>query len=435
MREGFIYNKDKCVNCKACSAACILENGWNVSARETFSYNSEAESLIPLINMSLACNHCESAVCMTGCPSSAYRRDELTGAVIIDEQKCIGCRYCKWNCPYDAPKFDHLCNTIVKCNLCYSEIKTGRQPACVIACPTGALNFGVLSGSFPEKTFTWFPDKKLNPAFEFSDGQKTIPLKIIPEKTYITGPVKESKNISTESSLIIFSFLSTLLVSVISASFIIGVYPDTVIYLSMLVLTGIISLFHLGKKNRFWRAFSNVRRSALSREIAAFTAFSITCTAALMLQLPALLVASPIAGLIFLIFIDSVYIFSDKRRKIYFHSGHTFITSLLIISFFAGAILPFIFIAFIKLVLSVPGLKKHQDGHIFTIRFLRIAFLILPSLYLALNTAFSDYFVIFIFLTGELLDRILFYIDFDPVNIRKLMLEQLNIEKNEKKRG
>ena len=70
------------------------------------TFNSEAKHLFPVINLSLACNHCESAVCMEGCPASAYSRETLTGAILLDEKKCIGCRYCQWNCPYDAPKFN-----------------------------------------------------------------------------------------------------------------------------------------------------------------------------------------------------------------------------------------------------------------------------------------------------------------------------------------
>jgi hypothetical protein len=90
--------------------------------------------------------------------------------------------------------------------------------------------------------------------------------------------------------------------------------------------------------------------------------------------------------------------------------------------------------ALVKLALSLPALKNQNEDKLFKIRFLRIAFLILPGLSLILQTAKPGYFVIFIFLTGELFDRILFYIDFNPVNIRNLMVQQLNIE-NDEKRG
>lgn len=437
MRKGFIYNKDKCVNCKACSAACILENGWNLSGRQVLTFNSEAVSLIPLINLSLACNHCDSAVCMTGCPSSAYSRDEITGAVVLDESKCIGCRYCQWNCPYDAPKFDPVEKIIVKCNLCYQEIKSGYEPACTTACPTGALSFGELPESSAGNTFSWFPDKNLQPAIEFTTCQNNSPLKIVPEQNpnEFLIPEKERKNIITELSLIIFSFLSTLLISVMVASFFKGAFPDVFVFTGALLLTAMVSLLHLGKKLRSWRALFNVHRSPLSREIAAFIVFSIASIMALFFQKPYLLIVSGLVGLSFLVLLDNVYIFSDRRTNTIFHSGQTFLSALIIISFLSEAVLPFIFIAIIKLALTGADLKKQQDGYIFKIRFLRIVFLILPGLTLVLHSAIPDYFVIIIFLTGELFDRILFYIDFNPVNIKNLIHEQLNIENNEKKRG
>ncbi len=436
MRSGFIYDKDKCVNCKACSAACILENGWNVSGREIITYNPEALPLIHVINLSLACNHCESAVCMTGCPSSAYTRDEKTGAIILDESKCVGCRYCQWNCPYDAPKFNAAAGTIVKCNLCYNEINNGFQPACASACPTGALRFGALSDSFRGSTLTWFPEKNLNPSIEFTDSMEFDPVVIIPQADNLqTASAKVTINIKPEMSLIVFSFLSTVLVSVMSSSFISGIVPNTAIFTSFLILTGLVSLFHLGRKQRFWRAVANLKTSPLSREIAAFIVFSALSVLALTLHLPSLFIASTLTGLVFLVLIDSVYIFTGKNKSVLFHSGQTFLSALIIISFFSHTVLPFVFVALIKLFLAFPAFRKQQEVIVFRIRFLRIAFLILTGLSLVVQTPVHDYFVIFLFLTGELFDRILFYIDFNPMNIRNLIREQLNTGKDEKKRG
>ena len=135
MRKGFIFDHNKCVGCGACMASCILENRWTVYPRYVYTYNSEALSSLPLVNLSLACNHCEEPVCLKGCPSGSYFRESLTGAIVIDDRKCIGCRYCQWNCPYDAPKFDDKKKVIGKCNLCYSGLTEGRSPACTNACP------------------------------------------------------------------------------------------------------------------------------------------------------------------------------------------------------------------------------------------------------------------------------------------------------------
>jgi len=439
MRRGFIFSHNKCVNCKACSAACILENGWTVHPRNIFTFNSNAEHLLPLINLSLACNHCESAVCMKGCPTSALSREAVTGAIILDETKCIGCRYCQWNCPYDAPKFDSESGTIAKCNLCYSGLIEGRQPACSTSCPTGALSFGQLSEQNSDFVYSWFPDKKLNPAIEFTGNQNNSPLKIIPEdicEQTDKEPTTTLKNISAELSLIIFSYLATVSVATIITSFITGVFPEKKIFIPVLLLAGLVSFFHLGRKLRSWRSVINFRNSPLSREIAVLILYAAVSSITVCFHIPGFLVASSITGLILLLLIDSVYIYADRSKSVILQSGQTFISGLLIVSFFSGIVLPFIFIALIKLGLSIFNVSvKKLNSADFGIRFLRIAFLIVPGISMILHISFNDLFIASIFLFGEFLDRMIFYIDFNPLNINTLIDEQLNIERNEKKRG
>jgi Fe-S-cluster-containing dehydrogenase component/DMSO reductase anchor subunit len=442
MRNGFIFNHNKCVNCNACSAACIIENGWTVHPRNIFIYNSETEFVLPVINLSLACNHCESAVCLTGCPADAFSREAGTGAIVVDEKKCIGCRYCQWNCPYDAPKFDEKKNIIAKCNLCYSGLIVSRKPACSNACPTGALKFGELSGNTPNGVYSWFPDKGLNPAIEFSGPKNNSPLKVIPEsgskmdklnKNRIQN--KKEKNFSGEVSLIIFTFLATVSVSVLVSSLLRGVFPDNWIFIPLLACTGLVSFFHLGRKLRSWRSLANLRSSPLSREIAALIIYSVVSVFTVFMYLPALLIASSISGLILLLLIDSVYIYTDRSRSVILHSGQTFISALLIISFISGSILPFVFTALIKLGLSCYNLiVKRLNNSDFTLRYLRIAFLVVPGLNLILHNSRSDIFIIIIFLFGELIDRILFYKDFNPININTLINRQFKKERDEKKR-
>lgn len=91
MRRGFIFNHDLCVGCHACSAACILENNWNIKSRTLYQLNQEALVPVPVLNLSMACNHCEKPSCLEGCPAGAFYRDETTAAVLIDGQKCMGC--------------------------------------------------------------------------------------------------------------------------------------------------------------------------------------------------------------------------------------------------------------------------------------------------------------------------------------------------------
>lgn len=439
MRKGFIFSHNKCVNCGACSAACILENGWSIHPRVIFTYNSDTIPSLPLTNLSLACNHCETPVCLNGCPTASYYREPLTGAVIIDEKKCIGCKYCQWNCPYDAPKFDTENRIIGKCNLCYSGLIEGRLPACTTACPSGALEYGELSEPILKNIPSWFPDKNLNPAIVLKGKQNNDPLRIIPENVFEPEVPKlgaKERGMAGEWSLFAFSFLTTLSVATIISSFINGIFPEKILFVSIIILAGIISLFHLGKRLRAWRAIANVKSSPLSREIALFIIYSVVSFFAVFFQLPGFLLASSIVGLILLIVIDSVYIYADKRKSVIMHSGQTFLSALLIVSFFTGIVLPFIFIALIKLAASAYSLSINKINNInFVIRFLRIALLLVTGVSLVSEISYPDPVISSIFLTGELIDRIIFYIDFSPVNINTEIIKQINIERNEKKRG
>jgi Fe-S-cluster-containing dehydrogenase component len=438
MRKGFIFDHNKCVNCNACKAACILENGWKVQPRNIFTYNSEAEPLLSLINLSLACNHCESAICMEGCPASAYSRESVTGAIIIDDVKCIGCRYCQWNCPYDAPRFDPENKIINKCNLCYSRLIDGHQPACSAACPTGALGFGILSELKSDVFYSWFPDKNLNPAIEFSSSLNDIPLKIIPDRIPVREDLKKvdaTKNISGELSLIAFSFLTTLSVSIIITSLVKGVFPERMILIPVLILAGAISLFHLGNRLRAWRSVINVRNSPLSREIVLYIIYTVVSVIAGFFHLPGLLIAASLTGLILLLQIDNVYYYANRNKSVFLHSGQTFMSALFIVSFLSGMLLSFVLIALVKLASSVYILSVNKTNHISGIRFLRIALLLVSGASMVSQISYHDLFIISLFLTGELFDRVMFYIDFDPLNINTLISKTLNSEKDEKKRG
>ena len=133
--------------------------------------------------------------------------------------------------------------------------------------------------------------------------------------------------------------------------------------------------------------------------------------------------------------IDSVYIFSDRRKYVMLNSGQTFISALLMASFFSGIIFPFIFIALIKLISSLYNLAGKTDGYFYNLRFIRFAFLFIPAMSLISNNFHNDLSILIIFMIGELFDRVLFYIDYNPLNINILIHEQINHERDEKKRS
>lgn len=106
------------------------------------------------------CNHCDNPPCVRVCPTKAtFKRQD--GIVMIDYHRCIGCRYCMAACPYGARSFNfrdprpYIKETnpayptrekgvVEKCTLCVERLDTGLPPACVEACPAGALTFGDL---------------------------------------------------------------------------------------------------------------------------------------------------------------------------------------------------------------------------------------------------------------------------------------------------
>lgn len=439
MHNGFIFNHNLCVNCNACSAACIIENGWTIRPRMVYTSNSDALPSLSLTNLSLACNHCEKPVCLEGCPSSAYYRELKTGAIIIDEKKCIGCKYCQWNCPYDAPKLNAETKTIGKCNLCFTALIEGMLPACVNACPTGALDFGELSGPPGKNIPSWFPEKNLNPAIRFTSQQNISPVRVVPENIFDKeSPDRDEKmnRFAGEWSLVGFSFLTTISVATVISSLIKGNFPGKFLSLLLIIMAGFISLFHLGKRFRAWRSVTNIKSSPLSREIAVFLIYSAFSFIAVLLRLPWSLIVSSVTGLLLLIIIDSVYIYADRRKMIVMHPGQTFLSALLIVSFLSGIVLPFLFIAVIKLISSVYILYINKFNiRYFEIRFLRIALLIITGASLLSTISYNDPLINYLFLTGELIDRILFYFDFNPVSINTEILKQLKSVRNEKKRN
>ena len=91
--------------------------------------------------LSIACNHCEDPACTKVCPSGAmHKRDD--GLVVVNEEVCIGCRYCHMACPYGAPQYNAAKGHMTKCDGCHTRVADGKKPICVVSCPLRALDFG-----------------------------------------------------------------------------------------------------------------------------------------------------------------------------------------------------------------------------------------------------------------------------------------------------
>lgn len=139
-RRGFVLDLGRCVGCGACVLACRLENGWPTSApwRRVLPLNLRRRRGGPTYFLSVACHHCDRPACVAACPSNAYEQ-RLDGVVIHHDARCLGCRYCEMACPFGAPVYVASSRVVAKCHFCHHRLDAGDSPACVVACPTGAL--------------------------------------------------------------------------------------------------------------------------------------------------------------------------------------------------------------------------------------------------------------------------------------------------------
>ena len=166
---GLVTDLDICVGCHACTIAC---KGWNDQGAfspltDADPYGPRPEGTFPIrvhsyevtpedgppqiVHFPKSCLHCDTAPCVTVCPTGASYKRQADGIVLVNEAACIGCGLCAWACPYGAREMDPAQAVIKKCTLCVDRIdnpnlpEEDREPACVRTCPSHALHFGDLA--------------------------------------------------------------------------------------------------------------------------------------------------------------------------------------------------------------------------------------------------------------------------------------------------
>ena len=137
----------KCIGCQACTVACKLQNNIPEGQYRTQSPAIGPTGTYPNVHMYFekeACQMCQDAPCVHVCPTKASHYNEA-GLVLVDIDKCVGCKYCITACPYHARFLNKETGTADKCTFCYeTRVAKGEQPACVSTCVGGALSFGDL---------------------------------------------------------------------------------------------------------------------------------------------------------------------------------------------------------------------------------------------------------------------------------------------------
>lgn len=128
-----MINPERCSGCRTCEIVCSLIQDGECNPAASRIAIIRYEDLG--IYLPMTCQHCESAVCMDICPAGAIYRDESIGAILIDVNKCIGCKLCLMACPIGGVQLHPVSKRVVKCDLC------GGEPKCVEFCPGEALEF------------------------------------------------------------------------------------------------------------------------------------------------------------------------------------------------------------------------------------------------------------------------------------------------------
>jgi Fe-S-cluster-containing dehydrogenase component len=145
MKHAFVIDLDRCIGCMSCEIACKMENKVSLGTYRckvhTIGPNGEYPD-VELYFLPLMCQQCEDPPCLRVCPTGAtYKRSE-DGAVLIDQDICIGCGSCEKACPYGALSLNKEKRVMDKCMQCQHLLKKGQKPACVKNCPGKAICFG-----------------------------------------------------------------------------------------------------------------------------------------------------------------------------------------------------------------------------------------------------------------------------------------------------
>ncbi|UCC74556.1 MAG: 4Fe-4S dicluster domain-containing protein [Gemmatimonadota bacterium] len=346
MPNSFLFDPNRCTGCGACRLACSIENQLEpeYSWRRIDTFNRTRHPGVPLYHLSLACNHCAEPECMYACPALAYTRDEASGAVLLNEDECIGCRYCAWACPYDAPVFVPRRGLMGKCTFCHHRLQEGLEPACAALCPTGALGFGDVTEAELGSGIAGFPATELGPRIKIEPLQESrrLPVMTAPEVEYPyvapAEPPTTGVSLRSEWSLMLFTTLMATLVAAVATTLTSAFSLNPVLFLDAAAVTMALGALHLGKVSRAYRAVLNVRRSWLSREIVAVSGFLALAATYLSLAPEAGVLggAATLVGFAGLLCADQVYSVLKASRPAHRHSASVLWTGFFLTGVFAG---------------------------------------------------------------------------------------------------
>jgi formate dehydrogenase iron-sulfur subunit len=278
----FHFDMTKCIGCKCCVVACNEQNGnpaalnWRRVGEIEGGYYPYAQRY----HLSMGCNHCLEPSCLIGCPVEAYTKDPRTGVVLHSADTCIGCQYCTWNCSYGVPQYNAERGVVGKCDMCHNRLSDGMAPACVGACPEGAITIEIVNVAEWRRDYLSANAPGLPSADDsISTTRVTLPENLLPD----TGRV-DTQRIELEHPhwpLVFMLVLTQLSVGAFAVLWLLDFMGRgaglTIGALASLGLAGLslgASTFHLGRPIYAWRALKGLRRSWLSREVLTLSLFA-----------------------------------------------------------------------------------------------------------------------------------------------------------------
>jgi Fe-S-cluster-containing dehydrogenase component/DMSO reductase anchor subunit len=280
----FHFDMGKCIGCKCCVVACNQQNGnppainWRrVGEIEGGWYPRTERAYI-----SMGCNQCVDPTCLQGCPVNAYTKDSTTGIVLHSADACIGCQYCTWNCSYGVPQYNPERGVVGKCDMCHSRLGLGQAPACVSACPTGAIQIEIVNiNQWRHATAASAPalgvphgdvsgsTTRLTVRENLPPNSKPVDL----TRRTLEDPHWPLVIMTVLTQLSVGAFATIWLLELAGASTRLGAAAVTSLLVGAIALAA--STLHLGRPAYAYRALKMWRRSWLSREVLLFAAFSV----------------------------------------------------------------------------------------------------------------------------------------------------------------
>ena len=350
----FHFDMAQCIGCKCCVVACNEQNGnpAEINWRRVGEIEGGWYPNTQRFHLSMGCNHCLEPSCLIGCPVDAYKKDSVTGIVQHSPEACIGCQYCTWNCSYGVPQYNPERGVVGKCDMCYSRLTDGREPACVNACPEGAIRIEIVNVEKWKREYSASANAPGLPSADdsISTTRITLPASLPPDikkadfwRVRPEAPHWPLVVMTVLTQLSVGAFASIWLLQLLGQSAHLGMAALGSLAVGALALGA--SSLHLGRPIHAYRALRMWRRSWLSREVLMFSCFSGLAglyAASLWLRLP----VSSVLGAMTVLFgaggiVASVCIYLVPARPAW-NNKHTvaefFLTAAVLGPLFAAAI-------------------------------------------------------------------------------------------------